>query len=270
MIISCLSRIITKGNTNKILNSFLFSNKCKNNNNNNNNNIFIENKSNCFEILYKSYTTINNKDDEKVKSKIKESKKSNINDTALKRQEKKKLKDSKIKKESDSQFNTVFKEHDNNDDQLEYQFITVPTKFKEYSKEEEEQEQDDEEGINGGIFKDNPSIKEEQEDVNDIKNLKKPIPPTNLCCGSGCGSSCVWEVYFNEMDEYNKKLKKIDPNAKESPPDTSDDNEDPMQYFLKMERYNSMLQRKQQEEREQKEEKEREEKENIMNKDKDK
>ncbi|KAN0031678.1 hypothetical protein ACTFIV_005543 [Dictyostelium citrinum] len=268
MIISCLSRIIIKGNTNKIFYSFLISNKCKNN-------IFIENKRNCFEILYKSYyTTINNKDDEKVKSKIKKSKKSNINDTGLKHQEEKKLKDSKIKKESDSQFNTVptvFKEHDNNDDQPEYQFITVPTKFKEYSKEEEEEEEqgqdgDYEEGINGGIIKDNPSIKEEQEDVNDIKNLKKPIPPTNLCCGSGCGSSCVWEVYFNEMDEYNKKLKKIDPNAKESPPDTSDDNEDPMQYFLKMERYNSMLQRKQEEERE---EKEREEKENIMNKDKD-
>ncbi|KAM9995591.1 hypothetical protein ACTFIY_001782 [Dictyostelium cf. discoideum] len=177
----------------------------------------------------------NNKDDgnEKVKSKKSKSKKfNNINDTSLKDEEKKNLKGAKIKNESESELSsdpTISNEcinnnnnnnnYDDDNDEVGYQFITVPSKFKEYNSNEEENEVTD-------------------------KDLKKPIPPTNLCCGSGCGSSCVWEVYFNEMDEYNKKLKKIDPNAKELPPDTSDDNEDPIQYFLKMERYNSMLQNK--------------------------
>ncbi|KAM9982554.1 hypothetical protein ACTFIZ_007095 [Dictyostelium cf. discoideum] len=255
MIISYVSRIIIKGNTNKIVNSFLFSNKCNNN----------ENKSNCFgeKFLYKSFCTITNKDDdnEKVKNKIKKSKKlNNINDISLKDEEKKKLKGAKIKKESESQFtdgSTIFNEYNNNNNnnninnnnnnnnnnnEAEYQFITVPTKFKEYNSNDDEPSIKEEE-------------KEEEKEVTDIKDLKKPIAPTNLCCGSGCGSSCVWEVYFNEMDEYNKKLKKIDPNAKELPPDTSDDNEDPMQYFLKMERYNSMLQNKREEEREKEREK---------------
>ncbi|EGC28797.1 hypothetical protein DICPUDRAFT_159717 [Dictyostelium purpureum] len=46
------------------------------------------------------------------------------------------------------------------------------------------------------------------------------------------------------MEEYNKKLKILDPYAKPIPLDTSDNNEDPMQFFLKMERLNAMEQRK--------------------------
>ncbi|KAM9963004.1 hypothetical protein ACTFIW_006225 [Dictyostelium discoideum] len=265
MITSYVFSRIIKGNTSKIVNSFLFSNKCSNNNNNNNSFLNNENKSNSFigKFLYqKSFYTTNKDDNEKVKSKIKKSKKLNN----IKDEEKKKLKGAKIKNEFESQFTdpTIFDECNNNNndddnDEAGYQFITVPTKFKEYNNNSNEEE-------NGGIKEVEDEEKEEDEkEVTDIKDLKKPIPPTNLCCGSGCGSSCVWEVYFNEMDEYNKKLKKIDPNAKELPPDTSDDNEDPMQYFLKMERYNSMLQNKREEKQEKEREKEKEEK--IINKD---
>ncbi|KAF2078520.1 hypothetical protein CYY_000145 [Polysphondylium violaceum] len=78
----------------------------------------------------------------------------------------------------------------------------------------------------------------------------QPLPPTN-CCGSGC-ANCVWDVYFEEMDEYNKKLKISDPNAPLEPLLTTGD-EDPMQFFMKMERYNA-LQRKKAELKQQQEE----------------
>nr|XP_004509322.1 uncharacterized protein LOC101508710 [Cicer arietinum] len=40
---------------------------------------------------------------------------------------------------------------------------------------------------------------------------EKPDPGD--CCGSGC-VRCVWDVYYDELEEYNKLYKQGDPNPK--------------------------------------------------------
>ena len=40
---------------------------------------------------------------------------------------------------------------------------------------------------------------------------EKPEPGD--CCGSGC-VRCVWDVYYDELEEYNKLYKQPDPNPK--------------------------------------------------------
>lgn len=50
--------------------------------------------------------------------------------------------------------------------------------------------------------------------VKDTKETKKspeiPPPPEKPlpgdCCGSGC-VRCVWDIYYDELEEYNKLLK---------------------------------------------------------------
>lgn len=50
------------------------------------------------------------------------------------------------------------------------------------------------------------------------ENSRKEIPPPpekpepGDCCGSGC-VRCIWDVYYEELEEYNK-LYKQDPNPK--------------------------------------------------------
>ena len=51
---------------------------------------------------------------------------------------------------------------------------------------------------------------------------KKEIPPPpekpdpGDCCGSGC-VRCVWDVYYDELEEYNKLYKDLDSNPKSKP-----------------------------------------------------
>lgn len=52
--------------------------------------------------------------------------------------------------------------------------------------------------------------KEEEGDV--PEKLQTPPPPPEKplpgdCCGSGC-ARCVWDVYYEELEEYNKLYKK--------------------------------------------------------------
>ncbi|GAU31205.1 hypothetical protein TSUD_210630 [Trifolium subterraneum] len=48
---------------------------------------------------------------------------------------------------------------------------------------------------------------------------KKEIPPppekpeSGDCCGSGC-VRCVWDIYYDELEEYNKLYKQEDPKSK--------------------------------------------------------
>lgn len=44
---------------------------------------------------------------------------------------------------------------------------------------------------------------------------EKPLPGD--CCGSGC-VRCVWDVYYEELEEYNKSLASLnsDPDSKTS------------------------------------------------------
>ncbi|KAL3031831.1 hypothetical protein AAZX31_02G049600 [Glycine max] len=52
-------------------------------------------------------------------------------------------------------------------------------------------------------------------------NPAKEIPPPpekpepGDCCGSGC-VRCVWDVYYDELEEYNKRYKQVDPSPKPS------------------------------------------------------
>ncbi|XP_020202852.1 uncharacterized protein LOC109788519 [Cajanus cajan] len=53
------------------------------------------------------------------------------------------------------------------------------------------------------------------------QNPPKQIPPPpekpepGDCCGSGC-VRCVWDVYYEELEEYDKLYKQDDPNPKPS------------------------------------------------------
>ncbi|KYQ94490.1 hypothetical protein DLAC_11603 [Tieghemostelium lacteum] len=83
-----------------------------------------------------------------------------------------------------------------------------------------------------------------EKDLSDItKNSqvlpKQPEPPTN-CCQNSC-KECVFDVYFRELEEYNKKCKELNPNGfSEVVPLTTDENEDPMQFFMKMGMYKNI------------------------------
>lgn len=55
-----------------------------------------------------------------------------------------------------------------------------------------------------------PTRKKEDEEPE--KEVPPPPPPPEKpepgdCCGSGC-VRCVWDVYYDELDEYNKLYKK--------------------------------------------------------------
>ena len=47
-------------------------------------------------------------------------------------------------------------------------------------------------------------IEKKNYETNVIKNIPKP-PGKNVCCENGC-SNCVWNIYFNKMNAYRKKL----------------------------------------------------------------
>lgn len=48
-----------------------------------------------------------------------------------------------------------------------------------------------------------------KKEVEDTKEILAPPPPEKPepgdCCGSGC-VRCVWDVYYEELEDYNKKL----------------------------------------------------------------
>ncbi|EFA75118.1 hypothetical protein PPL_11192 [Heterostelium album PN500] len=81
----------------------------------------------------------------------------------------------------------------------------------------------------------------------------QPVIPTN-CCGNGC-AHCVWDSYFDELEQYNLKMKEINPNLPDEPLLTSDENEDPMQFFMKMERFFALQKKKQEQQQKLKQEK---------------
>ncbi|KAG7550956.1 Oxidoreductase-like N-terminal [Arabidopsis thaliana x Arabidopsis arenosa] len=53
--------------------------------------------------------------------------------------------------------------------------------------------------------------KEEEKEIEDKKKEEVSVPPPpekpepGDCCGSGC-VRCVWDVYYEELEDYNKKL----------------------------------------------------------------
>ncbi|KAK7250907.1 hypothetical protein RIF29_33676 [Crotalaria pallida] len=57
-------------------------------------------------------------------------------------------------------------------------------------------------------------IESEKKDQPSPKQIPPPPekPEPGDCCGSGC-VRCVWDVYYDELEEYNK-LYKQDPNPK--------------------------------------------------------
>lgn len=68
---------------------------------------------------------------------------------------------------------------------------------------------------------DSPPIQsklEEEKKVEQSEEMPKGVPPPpekplpGDCCGSGC-VRCVWDVYYEELEEYNK-IYKQDPNPK--------------------------------------------------------
>eukprot|EP01132_Coremiostelium_polycephalum_P001328 gene1328-1674_t len=77
---------------------------------------------------------------------------------------------------------------------------------------------------------------------NNNEILQQPEVPTN-CCGGGC-VNCVYDIYFKQLEEYNEKMKLNDPDATDEPLMTTDVNEDPLQFFMKMERYHALQKRK--------------------------
>ncbi|CAI9110871.1 OLC1v1010962C1 [Oldenlandia corymbosa var. corymbosa] len=68
--------------------------------------------------------------------------------------------------------------------------------------------------VNGGGQSSSVLIdKKEEGDKESEKSTPKNIPPPpekplpDDCCGSGC-VRCVWDVYYDELEEYNKLYKK--------------------------------------------------------------
>lgn len=60
------------------------------------------------------------------------------------------------------------------------------------------------------------AAKSKEEELKPVKEAVPPPPPPEKpepgdCCGSGC-VRCVWDVYYDELDEYNK-LYKSDENS---------------------------------------------------------
>lgn len=47
-------------------------------------------------------------------------------------------------------------------------------------------------------------IEKTNNETNVIKHIPQP-PTKNVCCENGC-SNCVWNIYFNNMNDYRKKL----------------------------------------------------------------
>lgn len=52
------------------------------------------------------------------------------------------------------------------------------------------------------------TVKKEEEQVKEQAETKKSPPPPEKpepgdCCGSGC-VRCVWDVYYEELEAYNK------------------------------------------------------------------
>ncbi|WP_415900995.1 oxidoreductase-like domain-containing protein [Neptuniibacter sp. QD48_11] len=45
-----------------------------------------------------------------------------------------------------------------------------------------------------------------------MSSKEKPIPPGDFeCCESGC-SQCVWDIYFDELDQWKAEQKPKKPN----------------------------------------------------------
>lgn len=82
----------------------------------------------------------------------------------------------------------------------------------------------------GSIHKDNTNTvrgQQQEEEAEEVKRIpkeeeKKPPPAVSTkpleppekplpgdCCGSGC-VRCVWDIYYEELDEYNKSLSNSD------------------------------------------------------------
>ncbi|KAI9109658.1 hypothetical protein K1719_019288 [Acacia pycnantha] len=55
-------------------------------------------------------------------------------------------------------------------------------------------------------------LEADRKEEKDSENLPKEVPPPpekplpGDCCGSGC-VRCVWDVYYEELEEYNKLYK---------------------------------------------------------------
>ena len=67
---------------------------------------------------------------------------------------------------------------------------------------------------------------------------KPPVPPEN-CCLSGC-QHCVWDVYADELREYQEKIKMLKrTTAKDHPADGEDiaDIDPSVKAFLDLEKY---------------------------------
>ncbi|KAK7360102.1 hypothetical protein VNO77_02078 [Canavalia gladiata] len=64
-----------------------------------------------------------------------------------------------------------------------------------------------------------PILPKPDADAQNKGNLPKEIPPPpekpepGDCCGSGC-VRCVWDIYYEELEQYNKLYKHDDPNPK--------------------------------------------------------
>lgn len=60
------------------------------------------------------------------------------------------------------------------------------------------------------------TAKSKEEELKPVKEAAPPPPPPEKpepgdCCGSGC-VRCVWDVYYDELEDYNK-LYKSDENS---------------------------------------------------------
>ncbi|KAL6000380.1 hypothetical protein ACLOJK_024075 [Asimina triloba] len=57
------------------------------------------------------------------------------------------------------------------------------------------------------VEKEREKDKNEREEKKEEEESPPEKPEPGDCCGSGC-VRCVWDVYYDELEEYNKRLKR--------------------------------------------------------------